>query len=82
MRRIRYTRRAAAALLRHRNRAPQLMAKIEAYAADPAAFANNVKALQGMLGLRLRVGEFRVIIDASDEEIVVLDIGPRGSVHD
>ena len=31
--------------------------------------------------LRLRVGDFRVIFAENAEEIVILDIGPRGSIY-
>ena len=43
--------------------AERIRAKIEVYAADPAAQANNVKSLQGRPGIRLRVGDWRVIKD-------------------
>ena len=58
-----------------------IKSKIEAYAADPASMANNVKALQGRTGLRLRVGNWRVIMDDQGNVLAVLEIGPRGSVY-
>jgi mRNA interferase RelE/StbE len=73
---------AAKALRRHRAEAERILAKIEAYAADPASQANNVKALKGSTALRLRVGDFRVVFEESDAEIIVTGIGPRGSIHD
>jgi len=57
------------------------MGKIEAYATDPTSQANNVKALQGRDGIRLRVGDWRVIM-RDDEVLDVLDIGPRGGIYD
>ena len=78
---VRYTRRAADALAKHRNRAEHILAKIGAYAADPASAANNVTALKGEPGFRLRIGDFRVIFEESETEIVVLDIGPRGGIY-
>lgn len=73
---------AAKALRKHRADAERILSKIESYAADPAARANNVKALQGSTALRLRVGEFRVIFEETASEIIVTKIGPRGSVYD
>lgn len=82
MKRIRYSRRALTGIRRHRNRADLILAKIEAYASEPSAQANNVKALAGSRRLRLRVGDFRIIFEEDANEIVVLDIGPRGDVYD
>jgi mRNA interferase RelE/StbE len=73
---------AAKALRKHRADAERILSKIEAYAANPTAQANNVKALRGSTALRLRVGEFRVIFEETDGEIIVTKIGPRGSVYD
>jgi mRNA interferase RelE/StbE len=53
-----YTRDAAGVLTRMpRNLERLIRSKIELYAADPAALANNVEALQGSSRLRLRVGD-------------------------
>jgi mRNA interferase RelE/StbE len=80
---IRYLPRAQRALLRHRAEAARIIAKIDAYAADPASQAANVKRLKGgKRSLRLRVGDFRVLFTEDRETILVLDIGPRGSVYD
>lgn len=73
---------AAKALRRHRTDAARILEKIEAYAADPAAQANNVKRLQDSSAPRLRVGDYRVVFEESETEIVVTKIGPRGSVYD
>jgi mRNA interferase RelE/StbE len=56
--------------------------KIEQHAGDPASPANNVKTLKGRKGLRLRIGDWRVIFNESGEAIDVLVIGPRGSVYE
>lgn len=59
------------------------MAKISAYAADPASQANNVKRLTGRPEImRLRVGNFRVLFTEADDDVLVIDIGPRGSIYD
>lgn len=59
-----------------------IRAKIEAYAQDPSAQANNVKPLKGREGIRLRVGDLRVIMEGQGNVLVLLDIGPRGGVCD
>jgi mRNA interferase RelE/StbE len=73
---------AAKALRKRRTEATRLLDKINAYATDPAAQSNNVKALSGSSALRLRVGDFRIIFEETETEIVVTRIGPRGSVYD
>ena len=64
-----------------RNTARRIVSKIEAYAENPASQANNVTALQGRDGIRLRVGDWRVIMD-DGVVLAVLDIGPRGGIYD
>ncbi len=73
---------AAKALRKHRADAARLIAKIEAYAADPAVQANNVKALIGSTAFRLRVGDYRIVFEETAAEIIVTRIGPRGSVYE
>jgi mRNA interferase RelE/StbE len=50
--------------------ARRIIGKIEQYAANPQSLSNNVKVLQGRNGVRLRVGDWRVIM----EDGVVLDV--------
>jgi mRNA interferase RelE/StbE len=69
-------------LRRYRSDAPRILAKVEAYAEDAASQANNVKTMKGGQGLRLRVGEFRVIFEETSDEIIVTKIGPRGGIYD
>ncbi len=64
------------------NTATLIRTKIEAYAQDPNAQANNVKPLKGREGIRLRVGDWRVIMDDQGNVLAVLDIGPRGGIYD
>jgi mRNA interferase RelE/StbE len=73
---------AAKTLRRHRADAARLLDKIEAYATNPATLANNVKALSGSGAFRLRVGDYRVVFEETESEIIVTKIGPRGSVYD
>lgn len=82
MKEIEYSKTAQKALMRMpRNWAIRIRDKIGAYAADPASQATNVKTLQGMDGmLRLRVGDWRVII-FDGVVLEVLDIKARGSAY-
>ena len=61
--------------------AERIVAKIEAYAVDPASQANIVKALKGEEAIRLRVGDWRVIM-LDGEVLDIVRIAPRGSVYD
>lgn len=65
-----------------RNEAERIRSKVRQYADDPASQVNNVKALKGREGIRLRVGDWRVIMDDQAEVLDVLKIGPRGGVYD
>lgn len=83
MKQIAYTRAARKALMKMpRNMADRIRAKIADYAADPASQVNNVKALKGREGIRLRVGDWRIIMDDQGNVLAVLDIGPRGGIYD
>ncbi|MFY0634764.1 MAG: type II toxin-antitoxin system RelE/ParE family toxin [Vannielia sp.] len=83
MKNIRYTRAAAKALSRlPANTRDRIRSKIEAFAANPASQANNVTALKGREGIRLRVGTWRVIMSDEGVVLAVLDIGPRGGIYD
>ena len=83
MRAISYTRQALKALRRMpADTAQRIIAKIEQYAQDPETKANNVTALKGREGIRLRVGDWRVIMNDDGVVLAVLEIGPRGSVYE
>ena len=78
---ITYTRAAIKGLkAMPQNVANRIVAKVEDYAANPASQANNVTALQGQDGIRLRVGDWRVIM-RDGVVLAVLEIGPRGSIY-
>lgn len=82
MKPITYTRVALKALRKMpADTAERIIGKIEQYAADPASQANNVTALKGREGIRLRVGDWRVIMNDEGVVLAVLDIGLRGSVY-
>lgn len=83
MKQIRYTKAAIRALRRMpANTATLIRTKIEAYAQDPSSQANNVKSLKGREGIRLRVGDWRVIMDDQGNVLAVLEIGSRGGIYD
>ena len=83
MKQISYTKGAIRVLRRMpANTATLIRSKIEAYARDPASQANNVRSLKGREGIRLRVGDWRVILDDQGNVLAVLDIGARGGIYD
>ncbi len=60
-----------------------IRSKIMQYAADPSSPANNVKALKGEVGIyRLRLGDWRVIFSEDGVVIAVIQVAPRGGIHD
>ena len=82
MRQITYTRAAIKALARMpANTSKLIRSKIERYADDPVSLANMVTNLKGREGVRLRVGDWRVIMDDDGVVLAVLEIGPRGGVY-
>lgn len=82
MKPISYTRAALKALRKMpAETAERIIGKIEQYAEDPASQANTITALKGRKGIRLRVGDWRVIMNDEGVVLAVLDIGPRGSIY-
>lgn len=81
MKPISYTKAAIRALQRMPANTATLI-RTKTYATDPASQANNVKSLKGREGIRLRVGDWRVIMDDQGNLLAVLDIGPRGGIYD
>ena len=83
MKRISYTKSAIRVLRRMPTTTAKLIRiKSEAYATDPASQANTMKFVKGRQGIRLRVGDWRVIMDDQGNVLAVLEIGPRGGVND
>lgn len=83
MKQISYTKSAIRALRRMPADTSLLIrSKIELYAQDPTALANNVRSLKGRQGIRMRVGDWRVIMDDDGNVLAILDIGPRGGIYD
>lgn len=78
MKTVSFTRAAAADLRTYRSSAKRIVAKIERYAETGVG---DVTQLVGFAAFRLRVGEFRVIFEETEAEIIVTKIGPRGTVY-
>lgn len=65
------------------NEARRIRGKIEQYAADPKSLANNVIVLKGRHPLvRLRVGDWRVIMNDRGVVLDIIEVGPRGGIYD
>jgi mRNA interferase RelE/StbE len=63
--------------------AKRIRSKMRLLASDPAALANNIKALKGGGGLmRLRVGDWRVIYAEDLVVLLVVKVAPRGSAYE
>lgn len=64
------------------NDAKRITSKIRQYRLNPESLANNVTELKGSNYRRLRVGDWRIIMDDTGAVLEVLKIGPRGSIYD
>ncbi|MEO5338760.1 MAG: type II toxin-antitoxin system RelE/ParE family toxin [Magnetospirillum sp. WYHS-4] len=66
------------------NTARTIRSKVERLAINPYAPNNNVKALKGRPGYRLRVGDWRVLYTLRNDvvTILVLEIAPRCRAYD
>ena len=79
MKQITYTKRALKTLRSmQKSRATAIVAKIEAYAEGQNVDAVTMK---GSDLVRIRLGSWRIILDATGVVIAVLKIGPRGDVY-
>jgi mRNA interferase RelE/StbE len=81
---ITYSTQAVRALLKiPKNTAKLIREKLDQLAQDPHSSNPNVKKLLGRPGYRLRVGDWRVIYEINDTEIIiiVMKIGSRGEVY-
>ena len=67
-----------------RNVAQLIVSKINQYTGDPASLANNVKMLMGEFDglIRLRVGDWRIIMDDRGNVLLVFEIKPRGGAYE
>ena len=76
------SRSAAKDLRKHAAVAARVRKAVSDYAADPKAHANNVTQMVGSTAKRMRVGDFRVIFEETETELIVTKIGPRGGVYE
>lgn len=85
MKPVSYSRSAQKALKKMpRNLARLIVAKVNQYAGDPSSLANNVKTLKGEFEglIRLRVGDWRIIMDDRGNVLIVFEIKPRGGAYE
>ncbi len=59
------------------------MRKINEIARNPHGKHGNLKRLKGSNFFRLRIGEYRAVLDIQDEVItlLVIEVKPRGSIY-
>lgn len=80
---VQYTRTALKALKRMPPPdAARVREKVVQYAEAPESLANNVTKLVGSDYLRLRVGNYRVIMLPDGTVLLIVAVGPRGSVYE
>lgn len=63
--------------------ADPILSKLEALAVDPYSPSHNVKKLVNREGYRLRIGDWRVIFEINDGQllILVMELDTRGDVY-
>jgi mRNA interferase RelE/StbE len=79
---VRYSPDALRSLRRYGSVAARARKAVEEYVAVTGAYANNITRLVGSTACRLRIGDFRVIFEESDTDIVVTKFAPRGDAYD
>lgn len=84
MYKIVFTKRAYKALQKMpTNMVVRIRKKLDRLAKDPHGSHPNVTKLQNRPGYRLRIGDWRVIYEIQDDELVilVLKVGLRGEIY-
>jgi len=79
-----FAKEAQKALLRLPKKSAMLVRqKLEQLAADPHVPNTNAKKLQNRSGYRLRIGDWRVIYEIQNDELIVLvlKIAQRGEIY-
>jgi mRNA interferase RelE/StbE len=56
-------------------------AALDQLALAPLSLRNQIKRLKGQIGLRLRVGDWRIIFQLRSDEILVLMIAHRSEAY-
>lgn len=64
------------------NEATRIRAKVSQYAQDPSSLGNNVKSLKGSPYIRLRIGDWRVIMDDRGHVLAIIALGVRGNIYE
>lgn len=66
-----------------RNEEKRIRVKLAQLSKDPYTTNANVAKLQNREGYRLRIGDWRVIYDIVDDELIilVLKVGSRGGIY-
>ena len=64
------------------NDAKRIRSKINQYNDDPSSLFNNIKSLVGSNFMRLRVGDWRVIMNDAGDVLYIHKIGPHGDIYD
>lgn len=84
MYRIEFTRQAAKALIKAPvATARRIRAKLDVLAKAPFLAYADVKKLAGRSGYRLRLGDWRVIYEIDNGQLIllVIDLGTRGDIY-
>ena len=84
MHRVVFTKQAHRALRKiPANAVAHIRKRLDQLAKDPYASHPNVTKLQNRPGFRLRVGDWRVIYEIRDDELVILvmKVGTRGEIY-
>lgn len=84
MYRLLFTKQAQRSLLKlPKGKSAAIVQRLEQIAKDPYGRHNNATKLQNRPGFRLRVGDWRVIYEIRDEELVILVLGiaSRGEIY-
>ena len=70
------------AAVREARRLPDLVARINAYAADPTTRAVDIEAVRGQSGVkRIRWGDWRALFRVEGDEMRIFRIGRRREIY-
>ena len=83
MKEVTYSRGAIRNLKRiPKNDRERIVNKINQYAEDPETLANNVIKMSNSNYMRLRVGDWRVVFEETEEMIAILVVDTRGGAYE
>ena len=60
----------------------RIEAKLDQFAMNPSALANQIKPLKGVKARRLRVGDYRVIFTDEGVILMILKVGHRRDIYE